>query len=74
MLSAALAAQEAGQAIAAGCDQFCLASLDDLPDAGCCLHGQRIGPAEEGHVRHAFQRPRQQIDHQRVAQIEARGC
>ena len=52
----ALAAQEAGQSVSAGRDQFGLASLDDLPDTGCCLDGYRIGPAEQRDVRHAFQR------------------
>lgn len=73
LLRAALAAQETGQAVAAAGNQFGRPGLDDLPDACRRLDYKRIGAAEERDVGRAFQRPRQEIDHQRVAQIKARG-
>ena len=72
-LGAALAAQEPGQAIPAGRQQFGRARLHDLPDARRALDGQRVGAAEQRQVGDAFQRAGQQIDHQRIAEIEARG-
>ncbi len=70
---AALAAQQSRQAIAARRDQLGRARLHDFPDAGRAFDGQRIGPAEQRQVGDAFQRAGQQIDHQRIAEIEARG-
>ena len=72
-LGAALAAQEPGQPIPAGREQLGRARLHDLPDAGRALDGERVGAAEQRQVGDAFQRAGQQIDHQRIAEVEARG-
>ena len=67
-----LAAQQSGQAIAVGRDQLGRSSLDDLPLPDTSFDGQRIRPAQQTDVRHAFQRARIEVDHQRIAQIKAR--
>jgi hypothetical protein len=69
---AALAAQQTRHTISAGRDQFGRARLHDLPSAGHALDGERICPAEQRQVRDTFQRTREQIDHQRIAEIEPR--
>jgi hypothetical protein len=70
MLRPALAAQQAGEAVAAWRDQFRLTGQDDLPHSRRSFDCQRIGAAEQRDVRHAFQRPGQEIDDQSVAEIE----
>ena len=45
--------------------------MDNFPLPSAGLDGQRIGPAQQGNIGDAFQRTGIEIDHQRIAKIEA---
>ena len=72
-LRPALAAQQPGEPVASRGDELGGAGLDDLPGAGCSLDGEGVGAEEQGEVGDALDRAAGQIDHERVAEVEARG-
>lgn len=63
--------QQAGKTVTSRCDQFGRSCLKDFPLAGPSFLRQRIGAAQHSDVGHTFQRSREQIEDECVAQIEA---
>jgi len=63
-------AQQVRQTVTARGDQFRIAELDDLPDAGRTFHCQRIGPGEQFRIGDAGQRARGNIHQQLIAIVE----